>query len=386
MTNNIKKQKNDSLTYITQAEIHYHWAILQFHFGYEKSAVFSLKKSYDILQKSKKKYPKLSLNNKLDGIFNILLDQIPENYKWVFDILGYKGNSAFGFKILLKNNNNLFNIEQNITLNLLQIHFQEKKTSTISLTNSTEIEKLTSIYIYNKNKNLTKALELIENATHQSKINIYNYLIGEIYLKQGKFNKSILYFLTYIAHNKGNTYLKAAHLNLYYAYFLLENNEKATSHFQKINNTPISNSEKDKHAQNSYSIDEKLNAILLKSRLLYDGGNYKEALNELNNLVISNLLENEKIEFYYRKARIYQSLGQKENAEKFYLEVLNNSKKANTNVFYAAQSALELGIIYIPTHTTKAAEYLNIAINFKNHSYENAIEIKAKTLLKEIKQ
>ena len=58
----------------------------------------------------------------------------------------------------------------------------------------------------------------------------------------------------------------------------------------------------------------------------------------------------------------------------------------NTNYFFAAKSALQLGIIYEKNaNNTKAVFYFNECIAMEDHEYEQSLEQKAKAGLNRLK-
>jgi tetratricopeptide (TPR) repeat protein len=117
-------------------------------------------------------------------------------------------------------------------------------------------------------------------------------------------------------------------------------------------------------------------------RFFTDGGYYPQAFEILNKLYIDQLKsQKDKIEFYYRYARLYHKTANLSEAIDYYEKVIHIN---TTQTFYFAPNAcLQLGYIYTYLkQNDKAKYYFNKAIEYKNHEYENSIEQKAKVALR----
>ena len=118
--------------------------------------------------------------------------------------------------------------------------------------------------------------------------------------------------------------------------------------------------------------------------MLSDGGNYERALSQLSGKTIDdfkNLMY--RIEFNYRMGRIYDLTSKVELALKYYQKAVDLGKDEPYS--FAANSALRSGIIYERNkNKIQAKQYYNVAINMKDHDYENSIENRAKEGLKRL--
>ncbi len=120
------------------------------------------------------------------------------------------------------------------------------------------------------------------------------------------------------------------------------------------------------------------NAILLKSRVLFDGGYYQKVLDLLtkNENHISNN-PTYKIEFNYRKGRVLQSL-KKYNDAIPYLQVA--VKNSSSSSYFGANSSLQLGLIYEELGDKKSAKfYFQTCLDMNPSEYKNSIHQKAKS-------
>ena len=119
--------------------------------------------------------------------------------------------------------------------------------------------------------------------------------------------------------------------------------------------------------------------VLLKARLLSDGGYQSQALAILAGKTTNDFTTDaDKTEFAYRLARIYDLMKDDENAIRFYKSAIE--KGENLTEYFAARAALQIGLIYEHKGLfSKAIEYFNTCIAMKNHAFKNSLDQKAKS-------
>ena len=135
----------------------------------------------------------------------------------------------------------------------------------------------------------------------------------------------------------------------------------------------------DKKAQKDAKTNFWPNPLLLKSRLLNDGGFHKEALSILYGKSIEQFnTEEDRLEFSYRVARIYDDLGRKDEAIKYYQTaiVLGEHRKE----YYAARAALQIAQIYEERgQKALAISYYQKCLGMDDHEYKDSIDQRAKS-------
>ena len=121
------------------------------------------------------------------------------------------------------------------------------------------------------------------------------------------------------------------------------------------------------------------NALLLKSRLLSDGGYQTEAFNLLAGKTSNDFtIEADKTEFSYRLARICDLNGQDDLALKYYKSTMDRG--ANQPEYFAARAALQSGLIYESKgQFGKALVFYQLCIDMKDHAFKNSLDQKAKS-------
>ena len=119
-------------------------------------------------------------------------------------------------------------------------------------------------------------------------------------------------------------------------------------------------------------------ALLLKARLLCDGGYMDKALQLLQGRKVDDFdNEADKLELTYRLARIYALTGKTEAATTYYEATIKAGSLRPEH--FASRSALELGQIYEQQgNKAKAIDAYKRCINMKDHDFESSMEQKAK--------
>jgi tetratricopeptide (TPR) repeat protein len=119
--------------------------------------------------------------------------------------------------------------------------------------------------------------------------------------------------------------------------------------------------------------------VLLRARLLSDGGYQQQALAVLAGKTSKDFEKAaDKTEFAYRLGRIYDLAGQPDQAIPFYTSAIE--KGTNQPEYFAARAALQIGLIYEQKgNLSLAITFFNTCLEMKNHAFKNSLDQKAKT-------
>jgi hypothetical protein len=391
---NITKDNSQSPYYrFCLAEVYFHWATVQFKMGDMTNAAIDLKKSLNLLNQNAELHPNFVPTKKTLGLLNIILGAIPKNYQWLSNTLGYKGDIKKGENYLNEviQANNIFSKEAQLYLICLKDYFIS---TTPDLAGMARLHNEDSnnpliTYLYAamlaKHSKVAQAIPLCDKLNNPNLYTTFpflNHLLGDIYLMAGSYEQSKTHYQTYLLHYKGKNFLKDVHYKLFVLYYISDQDQTAFNFWNKIPQTGNSIYESDKYAEQQYKYKSIPNKQLAKVRFFTDGGYYPQAFEILNKLYIDQLKsQKDKIEFYYRYARLYHKTANLSEAIDYYEKVIHIN---TTQTFYFAPNAcLQLGYIYTYLkQNDKAKYYFNKAIEYKNHEYENSIEQKAKVALR----
>lgn len=387
--------KNSPQYLYTLAQIKFHNSVLNYLFGNNFSSAWEMYRSYKLVKENKKKYPYFLHNKKLSSVYNILFSTVPEDYKWLLTSFNISSDYEKGIKELKKyslvlDKDTSTQVEAIVYYSLVSMHFSDNKTYTYKyLKQNSNYKKNTFLfYVYclnaalsGKNEELLLNLNSFNQKKDEFNIPFFSYLKASTKLNNldltAKNN-----FLKFLKKYKGTNYLKTVYHKLSWIYLLEGNTEKYKYYNTKVKTLGTLVLEKDKQAlkEAQKSIP---NRNLLAARLLFDGSNFKRAIEMLNKCEYKQLNLNNKIEYNYRKARIHHKLSNTEDAVTFYKKTIELGK--NTDFYFAPYSALNLAEIHkSKKNTNKAASYYKLALRMNTGEYKNSIEIKAKTGLKSL--
>ncbi len=127
--------------------------------------------------------------------------------------------------------------------------------------------------------------------------------------------------------------------------------------------------------------------VLLKSRLLFDGGYYQRALNELLDNPVKSFVKNRRdlVEYTYRLARIYHETGNTEKALSYYRQTI--ARGSNEPYYYAAASAFQMGLIYENSGSyAQADSAYRKCLSIETSEYKTSLDQKAKAGLNRLKK
>ncbi|HKR06058.1 MAG TPA: tetratricopeptide repeat protein [Bacteroidia bacterium] len=392
--------KNSPYFLLTQAEINLQTAILKIKFQEYLTAAYEFRKGYKLLEENEKKFPGFIPNKKCLGLFHALIGSVPSNYKWLTEILGFRGTIPQGINELRdllsfseKNPSyNYMHDEAMILLMFFEFHLLKNGKSAMELAEKItganaddghqepgplKLFAVNSIYLYNGNNE--KTISLLSNrdtVTRQFPLYYLDFMLGAAKLNNMDFT-SENNFNFYLAKFKGRSFIKTAHLKLAWIHLLQGD---TAGYFQKLKLVKTNGNEftdEDKQALKQAESKEIPNIYLLRARLLFDGGYYDRAIAEIAGKNISYFPNyKDQLEVIYRLARIYDRQGKTEKAIDNYERTI---KLGETKSFYfAANSALYLGLLYenVPD-TVNAVKSYRKCLSLRNHEYQNSIDQKA---------
>ncbi|MDP4266646.1 MAG: tetratricopeptide repeat protein [Bacteroidota bacterium] len=388
-------------------EIYLQWGLAKIKFHEYVKAVVCINKAYNCFTKNQKLFPDFVLNKKSMGLFHSIIGSIPDEYKWVVKLLGFKGSMKQGLEELVwmkdyAKKNKEYNflrteslfylaiIQLKITnddvnkLRMLDLDFEDMFASREVVSPLLYYSRANLLLRLNQNDKVLNMLLKRPMGSEYYPFYYLDYLTGLTKLNKLE-NDCGIYFVRYINGFKGKSYIQASWQKLAWI-CLLENNKakykEMINNVKKIDGSLI---DEDKQALKEAESDEIPNSYLLKARLLCDGGYFSKALSILilKNATDSYTSSRDRLEFTYRLARIYHLMNDLNKAISYYEMTLKNGE--NKPYYFAANSSLQLGNIYeTKGNIEKARYYYQKCLNIKGHEYKNSIDQKAKSGLNRI--
>lgn len=377
----------------TKAIINFQWAAVKVKFGYRWDAGWQFRRSYLQVKANKEKFPAFQPNNMLYGAMQTVAGTIPEGYKWLSNLLGMRGSVKDGMGLLegfLNSNDSwvpVFKEEAIFYYAYLKYHLLNEREEVFQFFKQQQLDVVNNhLYTYMtanlaiNNKQSAYAKQIIQQRNPSAeylKTEVWDLELG--YAKLNHFETDANIYLQRFTDNfKGKFYIKDALQKLSWYYYLKGNMTEAEKYRKQVLTNGNTDSEADKQAQKEAKTGKWPTVLLLKARLLNDGGYNSEALAMLNGKSANdfNIIE-EKVEFSYRLARIYDDMGRTAEATQAYVYTINNGEKLKQ--YFAARAAIQLGFIYEKKGDKQGAiKWYQRCLDMDDHDYKNSLDQKAK--------
>jgi hypothetical protein len=329
---------------------------------------------------------------KAAGLLHSIIGIIPEQYKWVSESLGFKGNIKQGINelnIFLSYipKSSFFYSEGKITLSIIQSYLNENIPKGIRILESLNHSLLTDYYkliLFNRSGESHQFKQHLKNINKNKaslKIPYIHFLNGLEHLYRFDTN-GISYFEKYIDTFKGNSYKAEAFQKM--SWISLSNNDTASYHkyIYLAKNTHESQTEVDLNAK--HSSNEIPDITLLKSRILFDGGRYVLSLDLIKDKSTNEFKRlHDKTELVYRAARNFHKLEKLKKAITYYKHTISYGKELH--YYFKGSAAYNIGSIYEKMNEIEnARQAYKQCLSFKNYPYKKSFDIKAKAGLQRL--
>jgi len=379
------------------AELRLQWAFIYLKFGQELDAAWNVRQAYLTVQECKKEFPDFVPIKKTSGLLEIMLGSVPEKYQWIISLLNMEGSVDMGLKELeeVRDQSASLKLETTLLYYLFQSFILQHTEAamlgfdeTIKSNPDNQLALFLGASIAIKNSQSEKALAYLKKVNESSgglSIRYSSYQLGEVYLHKGEYKSSIQSYQRFLNGYKGQNYVKDAHYKIGVCNWLMGNSIEAKKYFEKAKVEGKESAEADKYAARQLSKNIYPNAKLSKLRYATDGGYYEDAKKVISGVTDQDLVSTEeKIEFTYRKGRLFHKIGSIPDAQKNYQEAI--VKQGEENWYFAPNACLQMGYLFLELgQPAEAKKYFEKALTYKKHEYKNSIDSKAKSALAQLK-
>jgi hypothetical protein len=377
----------------TRSIIHFQWAAVKIKFGHNWDAGWAFRRSFLESRECEKKFPGFGPAVMLSGTMQVAAGTIPDGYKWLSSLLGIRGNVTTGMQQLerfLAGGDPwalLYRDEAVFYYLYLQFYIQNKRSEVFAFIRQNKLDiKNNHLYTYlaanlciNDHQSGLAAhiLKQRSNAPDYLDMPVWDLEMGYASLNHLEPDAHI-YLERFLQRFQGRFYVKDANQKLSWYYYLKEDMQKADSFRVLTIRKGSAESDADKQALKEARSGRWPNKILLRSRLLSDGGYFGEALKSLQGMSTSDFaLPEEKCELAYRLGRIYDGLDRGDEAIAAYLTTIKTGESLKE--YYAARAALQTGYIYEQRgDRAKAIAFFEKCLSLKDHDYKNSLDQRAK--------
>lgn len=357
----LKGDPNSPYYLFVQAEIRLHAALVRWKFGEYLGAFSDVTSAYKLLEKNKTKFPWFVANKKDLAILHAFVGTIPSGLKWGVSLFtGLEGTIDQGVSEIeevldyCQKHDFIFQEETQILYVLLKLHLENNKEAAWKAIQENEFkptEKTLHCYIMaevamfiGKNDEAIKILQQRPTGQSYYDFHLLDYMLGVALLRRID-PAAAFYFRRFLNQTKGQQLIKSAYQKLAWLSLVQENIEGYKAHMASCRELGSSSSGEDENAMTEAEADVLPHPILVKARLLFDGGYYPQAskvLAEINpNDLPSDLT---RLEYFYRFARILHAQNHNLQAEKYYRQTIKHGRYLPN--YYACNAALQLGIMF----------------------------------------
>jgi len=395
----------DSPWYLSgQAQIKLQWAFSRVLFDEYFTAATEINSAYHLLEENKQKYPDFLADNMGIAILHAMIGVVPEKYQWAMEMFGLYGSISQGISEMEKQLNNKnqhpFAVESLFYYTFVELNLQ---TDTARFSKVLDYYQKQPYLAYSQKSPLLhfskavlllkidndKAIEHFKSTNFSTDASHFYY--SDFLMAQALLYKldpqSIDYFNYYLTNYPGKNFKKAALQKKAWNGFIHGDTAlylQAMSEIPKIG-TSVFDADKAAEKESDMVADDWLpNLYLLRSRLQFDGHYYQGALDELSKIEVSAFNEQDRLEYHYRKARIYHEMKMIEAAKEEYALALKKGKYSDR--YFAAKAALKLGeIAEVDGDINNARGYYKAVLDLDFNEYRKGIRAKAKAGLQRVK-
>ncbi len=384
-----------------QANVRLQWALVKLRFGDYLAGFNNVSKAHKLLKKNQEKFPDFLPNQKDLGVLHALAGTVPDNYKWGVKILsGLEGSIAQGRRELsavfqhAKQHDFVFKAETTVMYATVLLYLENKSEEAWQVLQSADLKPdanpmhcfvMANVAMRSGHNDL--AIELLEQrptGVAFASVPQFDFLLGLAKLRRLD-RDAAPFFKSFLNKYRGNNGIKEAYQKLAWHELISGNTEGYRRYLQGIISKGRADTGGDKDALQEAKSGQVANINLVKARLLFDGGYYQKAYQQLEN---KNLLdfsdESSRLEYLYRLGRILHGMNRYNEAIAYYEKTVEKGR--NSPYFYACNAALQAGLICESRRDrTKAREYFRLCLSISPEEYKTELHQKAKAGLERLK-
>ena len=385
--------KNNPLYNYCLSNVYIHRAMVSLKFGHFWDAGWDIRRSFMLADENHKKFPAFTGDDLLYGALQGIVGTVPKGYQWLTNLLGMRGSQKEGMKMVANFANGtdvwakLFSPESHFIYPYLLFHLQNEKDAALAFFKDKKLDLVnnhlhawTAANLALNHKASSQTKSIIENRNKSAdyvSLPFWDFELGCAKLYALDLDGATPLLTKYTEQFKGNFYIKDALQKLSWANFLKGDMRAAEAARKQIFLRGGTDTDADKQALKEAKTGVWPNPLLLKARLLTDGGYTKEALAMLQGKQQQFSSASDKLEYVYRIGRIYEDLGKDTEAITYYKETIKLG--ANQTAYFAARAALQAGqILEKRGQKLEAIAFYEQCLSMEEHSYKNSLDQRAK--------
>lgn len=385
--------ENSPFLLFTRSVIHFQWAAVRIKFGNNWDAGWEFRRSFLQVKNNIKSFPGFAPNALYAGAMQVAAGTIPEGYKWLSNLMGISGSIKKGMNRIstfLHGKDEwslLFHEEAIFYYCYLKFYIENDKAGVFQFIDQQHLDLVNHHLFTYLAANLSRNSQqsALTEKILMNRNNSSEYMASPVWDMEMGYAKvhhldpaAPQYMERFITTFKGRFYVKDMLQKLSWHYYLQGDEAKAKAWRQKILRAGTTDSEADKQAQKEATTNHWPNKLLLQTRLLNDGGYYRQALAFLHGKNTGSFsLPEEKLEFAYRAGRLYDDVESDSLAITFYKQAIELGEQRKEH--FAARAALQIGYIFEKRGEKQTAiKWFERCMSMKDHDFKNSLDQRAK--------
>ena len=380
-----------------ESEMQLQMGIFNIIFGDRLAGLRRAFSAYKKIYKNLDRYPDFQMGNKLDGMLNVAISNLPPFVSWAANTFGVSGDAEVGYSIL----NTYFDyfgdtpgLNEEAVLYTILAHKLNKDPlgayNFIKSIDSSYANYLLLKYFYANvayqsgfNEEALNIFSTFNPNELEIQFNPYNYLYGKIMLRKLD-SSAIMYFTKYLDQNNKKDNLKEINYQLALAYLINGNIARFLEHKKFASELGDDITERDREAMYDYRLDYIPDINLVKAKLLLDGGynlHAKAILEKYSSEKIDyNSQSPYSLEYNLLIGRLEYQTNNNKLAIISFEKVLDMGK--DQDYYFASEAALYLGLIFEKTDPQKAISFFERARELYDSDYYEYIDEISKKRIK----
>jgi hypothetical protein len=381
----------------TRSVIHFQWAAVQVKFGDNWGAGWDFRRSFLQSKECARRFPVFLPATMLSGVMEVVAGTIPDGYKWLSNLLGIKGSVVSGMQKLDHFISAdaalavLYRDEASFYYLYLQFYILNKHEEVFGFIRQHRLDVRNNhlfTYLYanlclndQQSALAGRIIKEMNPSPEYMDMPVWDMERGYAALNHLE-PDAASYLERFLWRFKGRFYVKDVLQKLSWDAYLRGDQVRADSFRLLVLRRGGAESDADRQALKEAKGGKWPNKLLLKARLLSDGGYFAEAFHVLDGSASSSGVGRFKdpvdgCEYAYRMGRIYDGLGRDTAAIGAYEKTIAIGEQMQA--YYAARAALQAGYIYERRGDKgRAVIYFERCLGMKDHDYKNSLDARAK--------
>ncbi len=377
----------------TRAVHQFQWAAVQIKFGHNWDAGWAFRRAFLLFKQNEVQFPTFTPNKLYNGSMQMAAGTIPDGYKWLSGLLGIKGNIQKGvqqmdsFLVATDDHSRLFHDEGVFYYSYLRFYILNDKAGVLKYIKEQALDlRNNHLFAY-----LAANLHINAQQSLRAREIISSRVVNDDYFQTPVWDLEMgyaalyslqpdaaFYLQRFLGQFKGRFYVKDAWQKLSWQHYLKGDMAGAEYCRRQLLRKGSTDTEADKQALKEARAGQWPDKLLLKARLLNDGGFFKEGLGLLHGRKPADFPHAaDQVEFCYRAARLFEDNGNADQALYYYAQTIRLG--ADRPEYFAARAALQTGLIYEKKQQCReASRWFQRCLNMEDHDFKNSLDQKAK--------